>query len=456
MTIFDRLLNSKSNDQPETASGSGPEAVELKTNERPVIRFGLVVLVVAVGGFFAWSSLAPLDAGVAAPGVVTVDSKRKTVQHLRGGIVKEILVREGDKVRIGQPLVKLDETQIRAELGVLKSQYLVALAMKARLMAERDGLARIEFPPELLEARDDARTSDALVTQRQLFQSRRAALRSEVGILNENISGATEQLKALQAMEKSKAEQLSLLNQELDSLRELAKEGYVPRNRLFELERNVAMISGSRSEDIGNIARTLNSISQMKLQILQRQQEFRKEVETNLAQVQSQFDGLQDRLVAAEADLERTTLRSPADGIVVGSNVHTVGGVITPADKLMDVVPEGEALVIEAQVMTNMISHVHAGSEADIHFSALNMKKTPVLKGRVITVSADRLVDQRSGMPYYMARISVTQDMLKKLAGQQVVPGMPADVVIKTGERTLLNYLIKPLTDRMTGGFKEE
>ncbi len=458
LKFLDRLLNAKANPDDLQDTEVPPQAIDiaLNTNERSAVRFGLTVLVVAFGGFFLWAALAPLDAGVSSPGVVTVEGKRKTIQHLRGGIVKDIFVREGDTVKAGQPLIKLDETQIRAELGVLKSQYLVALAMRARLLAERDNQPRITFPQELQEEKQDTRAAESMATQTQLFQSRRAAHTSEIGMLNESIAGTSEQLKALQAMEKSKAEQLSLLKQELDSLRDLAKEGYVPRNRLFELERNVAMINGSRSEDIGNIGRTKNAIAQLKLQILQRQQEFRKEVEGKLTEVQAQVDGLRDRLTASEADLERATLRSPADGIVVGSNVHTIGGIVTPADKLMDIVPGSETLVVEAQVMTNMIAHVHAGAAADIHFTALNQRTTPVIPGKVVTVSADRLTDQRSGMPYYMARVEVTAEGIKKLGNEKISPGMPAEVVIKTGERTLLNYLIKPLLDRTTSAFTEQ
>jgi protease secretion system membrane fusion protein len=444
---------------PDQEEGSKPvaSAVALDTDERRPLRFGYWTLIIAFGGFFAWAAFAPLDAGVTAPGVVMIDTKRKTVQHLRGGIVKALLVREGDLVTNGQPLIELDATQIKADLDIIRSQYLVRLAIEARLLAERDGKDSIEFPPDLLANAEIPQAAEAASSQAQLFETRRAALKSEVAILKESIAGLEEQLSGLTALAQSKADQLRLLNEELDSLRELAKEGYVPRNRLYEFERNVAMLSGSRSEDISNIAKTKKAIGEIKLRIIQSQQTYQREVETQLAEVQAEVTGYRERMTAAEADFERATIRAPSEGVVVGLNVHTVGGVITPADKLMDIVPRDEVMVIEAQIPVNLVDRVNPGTETDVRFTGFNRATTPILQGTVVTVSADRLTDPRSGMPYYLARISVSPEAISKLgAGKQIQPGMQADVVIKTGERTMLNYLLKPFTDRVVGAFKEE
>ena len=319
------------------------------TNPNSAITWGVLIALFGFGGFVLWAVLAPLDEGVVAQGTVNVDSKRKTVQHLRGGIVYQILVRDGDRVVKDQPLIRLNDTQL----------------VKTHLALQ-------------------------------------------------------EQINGLEQLASGKAQQIRLLNEELASLRKLFAEGYVPRNRLFDLERALAELTGSRGENLANIA------------------------------------ALKERLAATVDDIERSTIRSSTDGVVMGLNVHTIGGVINPGERLLDVVPENEPLVIDTQVPTHVINKVHVGLRVDVRFTALNQTTTPIVDGEVITVSADSFTDSRTGISYYTARVTVPEESLGKLGNQRIQPGMPVDIIVKTGERTMMDYLLKPLTDRVARSMKEE
>lgn len=434
------------------------EMASVETDERVGIRFGLTILVVGFGGFLLWASLAPLDEGVPTPGVVAVESKRKTVQHLTGGIVEKILAKEGQAVKEGDVLVKLNDTKIHAERGIARNEYLTNLAVQARLAAERDGARKLAFPTELMqEAGERSAITQVMALQVKLFETRRGALEGEIGILNENISSLHEQINGFNALQQAKETQLKLLEQEADGMRSLVKEGYVPRNKLFEVERNIASLQGSRSEDLANLARAKSSIAELKLRILQRTQEFRKDVESQLTDVQKNVASLRDRLNALEEELRRSDIRSPVEGVVVGLAIHTEGGVIAPGAKIMDIVPKGDTLVVETQIPTHLIDKVKRGLPADVHFTALSRTATPVVVGKLDTISADRLEDPTGRVPpYYSARVVVSPDEMTKLGDQEVRPGMPVDVVIKTGERTFLNYLMKPLVDRVHLSFTEK
>lgn len=424
-----------------------------------MVRAGLLTLLLGAGGFLVWAGFAPLDQGITLPGVVNVDSKRKTVQHLRGGIVQEILVHDGDNVKSGQVILRLNNTQAKAQLGEVKSQYYSAKAMEDRLEAERIHAGTIKFSDELIQLKEaEPQVASSMMVQEQLFKTRRESLRSEISIFNENIAAQNAQIKGLESLAQSKSDQLKLVQEELGALRKLFGQGYVPRSRLFDLERAYADIQGTRSEDIGNVGRLKKSIGELRLRIVQRQQEFQKEVETQLSDLQRQSAALKERMIALQDEVVRTEIKAPNSGVVVGLNVHTVGGVIGPGEKILDIVPQDEQLVVEAQLMPNDITKVHAGLPTDIHFTAFNQKHTPIIEGKVISVSADRLTDPRTGMPYYISRVVVTQNGMKELREKKLIvqPGMPADVVVRTGERTMLQYLVKPLTDRMSFSLKEE
>lgn len=443
------------NPQPQQASSAPAQnEVALKSNPLPVMRVGLLVVLIGFVGFLAWAALAPLDAGVTASGMVAVESKRKTIQHLNGGIVQDILVKDGDRVKKGQVLLRLERTQIEAQRLITRTQLVGAKAVQARLLAERTGAEAPSFDDPILAPKDDPLVREAITTQMALFKTRRKAIDGQLSILDTAIRGLQQQIEGLQALEKGKAEQIRLLQDELDSLRTLFEKGYVPRNRIFELERAIADISSRRSSDLSDIGRAQSTLNELRLRKLQLEQEFHKEVETQLADVQREAAILGERLIALDDELSRVEIRSPADGIVVGLSVHTIGGVIRAGEPILDLVPEGDPLIIEARIMPHLIERVAIGLPTLVRFVALD-KLNPVVQGEVTSVSADILTDKGTGQPYYAARITVPQEELLKLNYERINPGMPVDVVIKTGERSMLEYLLRPLLNHMFMALRE-
>lgn len=443
------------NPQPQQASSAPAQnEVALKSNPLPVMRVGLLVVLIGFVGFLAWAALAPLDAGVTASGMVAVESKRKTIQHLNGGIVQDILVKDGDRVKKGQVLLRLERTQIEAQRLITRTQLVGAKAVQARLLAERTGAEAPSFDDPILAPKDDPLVREAITTQMALFKTRRKAIDGQLSILDTAIRGLQQQIEGLQALEKGKAEQIRLLQDELDSLRTLFEKGYVPRNRIFELERAIADISSRRSSDLSDIGRAQSTLNELRLRKLQLEQEFHKEVETQLADVQREAAILGERLIALDDELSRVEIRSPADGIVVGLSVHTIGGVIRAGEPILDLVPEGDPLIIEARIMPHLIERVAIGLPTLVRFVALD-KLNPVVQGEVTSVSADILTDKGTGQPYYAARITVPQEELLKLNYERINPGMPVDVVIKTGERSMLEYLLRPLLSHMFMALRE-
>lgn len=420
-------------------------------------RWGLWLVAAGFGGFLLWASLAPLDAGVVANATVKVTDNRKTIQHLSGGSVGAILVREGDRVRRDQALIELDPTRAIAERGVISSQYIVARTVENRLEAERDGLAEVVIDPALLARfAGDPRLEAAVALQRRLFATRRAALSGEAGILTENIRGAEEQLKGLRQVQTARSAQIRFLDQELEGVRNLAAEGYVARNRMLELERNAADLNAQRAQTVADIGRTHNQIAELKLRILQLEQDYQKEVQSQLTEAQKEVSALADRLRALDHEVAHTVIRSPIDGVVLGLAVSTIGGVIQPGAELMSVVPADEPLQVDAMVPVQAIDKMTPGLPVDITFPAFNHAQTPNIPGRVLTVAADRLVDEDSKTPYYLAQVGVTEEGMAMLGSNRIRAGMPATVIIKTGERNLLSYLLKPLLARIDSAFKEQ
>ncbi len=440
----------------ERGRGQTPEGQNPKvdTDASRVSRWGMWVLVGGFGLFMLWAATAPLDAGVPANGTVTVAGNRKTIQHLTGGTIDAIEVKDGQAVKKDQVLVRLNATQAEAQLGMTQAQYIIAAAVEARLSAERMNAEKIDFSLVLDKVQQqDERVGNAIALQEQLFQSRRTALRNEISILNENLAGAQQQLRGLEEVKVNRESQLRSLKQELTNIRDMADKGFVPRNRMFELERNVSQIAAGLAEDIANIGRTRNQISELKLRVLNRQQEYQKEVESQLTDVQKEVQSLADRMAALDYEAKNTLIRSPIDGTVVGLNIHTVGGVIRSGEPLMDVVPHNEPLIIQAQVPTNLIDKVHVGLPVEIQFPAFSHSQTPNIPGTVQVVAADSVVDQKTGMPYYSVKVQVTPEGMKMLGVHKIRPGMPATALLITGERTMLNYLLKPLIDRMNIAF---
>jgi protease secretion system membrane fusion protein len=430
---------------------------EVDTDSRAPLVWGLIVLIVGFGGFAVWAAFAPLDAGIAASATVQVSGNRKAIQHLQGGNVDEILVSDGMHVKAGQVLLRLNRTSALAEQGVISTQYITAKAIEARLLAERDGLAEIASDPKVVARfKDDPRFIAATRAQERLFRTRREALNGEIAILRENLHGAELQLKGLTQVQVNRKSQNGFINSQLAGVRQLAREGYLPRNRMFELERDAAQLHAALSNDIVEAGQARNTIAELKLRIVQLGPDYQKEVQSELSNVQKEAAALSDRLAALDYTVNETEIRSPIDGYVQNMNVHTIGGVISPTTLLMEIVPEDQPYVVQAQVPVQAIDKMTSGLDVEITFPAFNHARTPNIPGKVATVSADRLVDEQTKTPYYRAYINVTPEGMKLLGSNLIRPGMPASVLIRTGERTMLSYLLKPFLERLDKSFKEQ
>ncbi|MNS30917.1 Type I secretion system membrane fusion protein PrsE [compost metagenome] len=420
-------------------------------------RWGVWLVLAGFGGFLLWSWLAPLDAGVVATGTVKVTNNRKAVQHLTGGTVEAILVREGDLVKKGQEVVRLDSLRAAAEEGAISAQYIVSKTVENRLEAERDGRDVVTYDPELLKRfKGDYRLEAAMDLQQRLLDTRRAGLAGEISILQENLAASAVQLKGLQQVYSARASQIGFLNQELQGTRVLSAEGYVPRNRLLELERSNADLAAGQAENLNNIARVRSQTTEIKLRILQRQHDYLKEVESQLTETAKENTTLADRLRALDYEVTHTVIRSPIDGMVQGLSIATVGGVIQPGFKIMEIVPLNEPLQVDAMIPVQAIDKMVPDLPVDISFPAFNHAQTPNIPGRVLTISADRLMDEESKQPFYLAQVEVTPDGMNLLGTNHIRPGMPATVTIKTGERNMLSYLLKPMLERVDSSFKEQ
>lgn len=419
-------------------------------------RIGLWALVIGFGGFLLWAALAPLDEGIPSQGHVAIDTKRKTVQHLSGGIIKDVLVGEGDQVKEGQLLIKLDDAAAKANFESVRQRYLGMRATQGRLLAEQAGRSSILFHPDLQAAAGDPLIRQQMMNQEQLFQSRKAALRADLQGIEESVLGQQGLSQAYEGMQVNRRNQLALLNEELSNTRGLVKEGYVPRNRQLELERQVSESSTAIAELQGNTIRAKSAVAELRQRSIARQQEYRKEVESQLAEVTREALSDSGKFLALQDELTRTEIRSPASGQVVALATQTVGGVVSPGQKLLDVVPANESLLLETRVLPHLIDSVHAGMPVDVRFSSFARSPQLVVEGKLVSVSADLLTDPQNGMSYYLARVVVTPEGLKKLGKRQMQPGMPVEVVLRTGERSMLTYLLHPLTKRIAASMNEE
>jgi len=436
------------------ASAAGPDTSA--ADARRIGRIGLLTLALGFGGFLLWAAFAPLDEGVPSAGMVAIDTKRKTVQHLSGGIIEKVVVREGDRVRQGQLLIRLDTAMARANHESVRQRYLGLRAMQARLTAEHTGAQHLVFHDDLQAAAADPLIRHQMQTQEQLFHTRARLLRSDLQSIEESIEGQRGMYEAYTRMLRSRQAQSDSLNDELDNLRGLVADGYAPRNRQHELERLVADSSSGIADLLGNTVRAQRSMSELRQRAFSRQQEQHREVQTQLAEVDREVLAEQEKFKALADELARMDIKSPADGQVVGLAVQTVGGVIQAGQKLMDIVPGSAPLLLEAQVAPHLIDRVQSDLPVDVRFSSFAHSPQLVVEGKVQSVSSDLLTDPQTLASYYLARIEVTAEGLKRLGKRQLQPGMPVEVVFKTGERSLLTYLLHPLTKRIAASLTEE
>ena len=405
-------------------------------------KIGLYIFFLIFGLFGFWSTIAPLDGAAFAPGTVTVKSYNKVVQHLEGGIVAEILVQDGDVVEAGQPLLELDDTQARTSLEIINSQYVALKMREARLISERDGASEVDYPTAL--AMSTANAAQEMGAQNQLFEARRDSNEGRMQILEQRVNQLQNQVRGMEALQTTKESLAQSFSEELEDTQKLLDQGFSEKTRLREAERSFASFSGEAAELSANIAATQVQIGETELQILQQESDFHSEVVSELSEVQTSLKDASERLTALRDVLSRTTVTAPDAGIVNGMQVHTVGGVISPASPIAEIVPGNDELVIQASVNPIDIDRVSEGQEARIRFSTFG-SRAPTFMGTLISLSADALTDESTGASFYLARIELNADSREELENLVLLPGMPAEVFINTGSRTFLQYLFKPL-----------
>jgi len=411
------------------------------------------LLVVGAGG---WAGTTEIAGAVVAPGVVVVDSNVKKVQHPTGGVVGKLNVQDGDRVKAGDILVQLDDTITRANLAIVTKGLDELAARKARLEAERDGTDAIVFPPQLLARENDPAVSVALANERKLFELRRSARLGQKAQLRQRITQLQDEIRGLSAQQDAKAREIALIGKELEGVRELWKNNLVQITRMTALERDAARLEGERAQLMAAVAQAKGKIAETELQVIQIDQDLSSEVAKDMREVDAKFGEFVERKVAAEDQLKRIDIRAPQDGVVLESKVHTVGGVIPAGDAIMLIVPETDNLMVEAKVNPHDIDKVQVGQSAVLRFSAFNLRTTPEINGTVTRVSADTTMDQRTGQNYYTTRIAMPKSEMARLGDVKLIPGMPVEAFVQTGERTVMSYLIKPLQDQFTRAFREK
>lgn len=431
------------------------EPADLHTNDRSIRLIGSIIVFITFGVFGAWAFLAPLDSSAVATGEVKVKSHRKTVQHLDGGIVAKILVKDGDFVNEGDPLLLLDDTQIKAQLGIAYSQNIALAAQVARLQAERDQRAQVVFP-DILQDLSDSRVIEARQAESNVFQARKSAYQGEIAVLNQRTSQVGSKIEGLRSQVASKIELVKSYDEEIHDLRELLSEGFADKQRLRDIERNHALQNGEIGQLNAEIATNQMLVSETKLQILQIQQKFQEEVAAKLSEAQAQLNDAIERVTANRDKLERIVIKSPASGMVMGLAMHTEGGVIQQGHPIVEIVPQDAELIVNARVSPMDIDRVKVGLQAEVRFSAFKQATTPKMDGTVIHLSADSFVDEKTGQPYYQATVELTPESQKELGALKLLPGMPAEVLINTGERTLFEYLAQPATNAFKRALTED
>lgn len=427
----------------------------LSINDKPIRFIGTIIVLSTLALFIIWAIFAPLDSAALAPGVVVVKAHKKVVQHLDGGIVSKILVSDGDLVKEGDSLIVLDDTQIKAQLEIARGQSIALAAQVARLRAERDQLKHVSYPA-LFNDPNNVRAAEAKLAEDNVFYARKKNYDGEIEILTQRISQISSKLVGLKGQVENKTKLVASYAEEIRDLNDLLSEGFVDKQRLRDIERNQALQNGEIAQLKAEIATNQMLIGETKLQILQIKQKFLEDVAAKLSEAEALLSDANERVKANQDKLDRIVIKAPASGMVLGLAVHTESGVISPGNPILEIVPQDAELVVEAQVSPIDIDRVSVGLEAEVRFSAFKQSSTPKMDGKVVQLSADRLVDEKTGQPYYLARIELTPESREKLGNLILLPGMPAEVLIKTGERTLLQYLVRPATDAFARAFIED
>jgi HlyD family secretion protein len=416
---------------------------------------GLAVVLVLAGGFGGWASTVQISGALIAPGAVVVDSNVKKVQHPTGGVVGEVRVRDGDLVKAGDIVVRLDDTVTKASLAIVVKTLNGLYARAARLEAEQRGDSKLTFPPQLTERADDPDVKNVMVSESKLFDVRVTGRTGQKAQLRERISQLNEEIGGLTAQEQAKDKEIALIEKELVGVRQLYDQHLVQLTRLTTLERDAARLNGERAQYISSRAQAKGKITETELQIIQVDKDMVSDVSKDLRETNDKTGEFVERKVTAEDQLRRVDIRAPQDGMVLQNNVHTVGGVITAGDAMMMIVPQADDLSVEAKVDPKDIDKLQIGQKTLMRFSAFNQRTTPELTGAVTRVSADVTTDQRTGQSYYTIRVSLPPSEVARLGDNKLIPGMPVEAFVQTGDRTMMSYLMKPLHDQLMRSFRE-
>jgi HlyD family secretion protein len=417
---------------------------------------GLAVVVILAGGLGGWASTAEISGALIAPGQIVVESNVKKVQHPTGGVVGEVLARDGDIVKAGDILVRLDDTVTKASLAIVTKNLDAQWARAARLEAEQRGQDKITFPPQLLTRINDADVKSLILSETKLFEVRVTGRTGQKAQLRERITQLNEEISGLSAQEKAKDQEIALVEKELAGVRDLYEKHLVQISRLTTLERDTARLNGERAQYIASRAQAKGKITETELQIIQVDKDMVSEVSKDLRETNDKIGEFVERKVTAEDQLRRTDIRAPQDGMVLQSAVHTVGGVITAGDAIMMIVPQTDDLQVEAKVNPQDIDKLQIGQKTLLRLSAFNQRTTPELNGVVTRVSPDVTTDQRTGQSYYTIRVSMAPEEVARLGDAKLIPGMPVEAFVQTGDRTLISYLMKPLSDQLMRAFREK
>ncbi|WP_336485518.1 HlyD family type I secretion periplasmic adaptor subunit [Methylobacterium nigriterrae] len=416
---------------------------------------GYALIFSTFGVMGAWAAVARLDRAVVSPGTITVENSRKVVQHYEGGMVREILVKEGQTVQQGETLLRLDPVQSRASVDLFRGQLDATLVLEARLMAERDGARAPELPQEIVARRDEPFVARVISDQTNQFKERQASLKGQIELLEARVTQLNTEIKGLAVEKASVEEQVGFINQELTGLRSLREKNLIPLSRLLVMERERTRLEGVIGRSMADAAKAQNGIGEAGLQITQIKQKFQEDVAGQLLEARQKISELREKLSVAQDVLKRLEVKAPRSGVVQALKVYTVGQVIRSGEPLMEIVPTDDKLVVHVQFAPNDLETVHAGMPAEIKFPTFHSRRIPTILGNLETVSRDRLIDETTRQPYFLGIVEISKLQIPDMMKDRLVAGMPAEVVITTGERTALSYIVSPFFEAMGRSFNE-
>ncbi|MGZ8331199.1 MAG: HlyD family type I secretion periplasmic adaptor subunit [Rhodoplanes sp.] len=433
-----------------------PSPNATRSSIRRHVSAGVGLVILLIGGVGGWAATAEISGALIASGSLVVDSNVKKVQHPSGGVVGEVRVRDGDRVKEGDVLVRLDETVTRANLSIIAKGLTELYARKARLAAERDQATAFATPKELVGRERNPEAAEAIASESKLFELRRTARTGQKAQLRERIAQLREEMAGIAAQQKSKIQEIALISRELAGIRDLWEKKLVQLTRLTQLEREATRLEGECGQLMAAGAQVRGKITEIELQIIQIDQDMSSDVAKELREIDSKIGELVERKVTAEDQLRRIDIRAPQDGYVFQSTVHTVGGVIAAGDAIMMIVPEADNLMVEAKVEPKDIDRLQIGQPAVLRFVNFNQRMTPEINGMVTRIAADASTDQRTGVSFFTVRISMPAEEIARLGDVKLSPGMPVEAFVHTGDRTVLSYLMKPLHDQIMRAMREK